>query len=431
MKYTRVARSVALMSGVLGSANVLASGFQLLEQNASGMGNAYAGSAAVAEDASTIYYNPAGMTYLKDREFSLGGALIKPSYKFTDNGSSDAPAATGGTGGDAGSLSLVPDAYMSWAVAKDWYVGLGIGAPFGLKTQYDDDWAGRFQSTKFEIKTININPSVAWRISDKVSVGAGLNWQRMEAEYLRMAATASLALPSAFWPTLQDTQIKLKVNDSSWGWNAGALFQLSDSTRWGISYRSAVRHKLEGTLDSNNQAISPNVSSRVDMTLPDTFITSVSQRISPTWTLLGDVSWTGWHRIQYVDVWRTSGSASGQTSPAQTLDTKFRDTWRVALGATQKLSDTWSMKYGVAYDQTPVKGADTRLVSLPDNNRIWLALGTQYRLSPTARFDLGAAYLLIRDTTISNDQSSSGRGYVSGSYSGSVALVGLQYSQAF
>jgi len=167
------------------------------------------------------------------------------------------------------------------------------------------------------------------------------------------------------------------------------------------------------------------------MTLPDTFITSVSQRISPTWTLLGDISWTGWHRIQHVDVWRTSGSASGQTAPAQTLDTKFRDTWRVALGATQKVNDQWIMKYGVAYDQSPVKSAETRLVSLPDNNRIWLALGTQYRLTPTARFDLGVAYLVIRDATINNDQSGSGRGRVSGSYSGSVALVGLQYSQAF
>ena len=431
MKYTRVARSVALMSGVLGSANVFASGFQLLEQNASGIGNAYAGSAAVAENASTVYYNPAGMTFLQDRDFSLGGTLIRPSYKFTDSGSSDAPAATGGTGGDAGSVALLPNAYMSWAVAKDWYVGLGIGAPFGLKTQYDDDWAGRFQSTKFEIKTININPSVAWRINEKVSVGAGLNWQRMEAEYLRMAATASPLLPSAFWPAVQATEIKLKADDSAWGWNAGAMFQISNTTRLGISYRSAIKHSLDGTLESSNQAISPNVSAKVDIKLPDTFITSVTQQISPTWVMLGDISWTGWHKIQSVDVWRTSGAASGQTSPAQTLDTKFRNTWRVALGATQKLSDQWSMKYGVAYDQSPVKGSDTRLVSLPDNNRIWLSLGTQYRLSQTSRFDLGAAYLLIRDATISNDQSASGRGHVSGSYSGSVALVGLQYSQAF
>jgi len=431
MKHTRVARSIALMTGMLASTAALASGFQLLEQNASGLGNAYAGSAAVAEDASTVFFNPAGMTRLQNREVSMGGAVIQPSYKFSNSNSNVAPASTGSTGGDAGSIALLPNAYMSWGVARDWYLGLGVGAPFGLKTEFDSDWVGRFQSIMFDIKTLNINPSIAWRINERVSLGAGLNWQRMQAEYVRMAATANPALPSAFWPTLQNTQITLKADDTAWGWNAGALFQLSDTTRLGVSYRSAIKHKLEGTLTSTNQAISPDVSAKVDIRLPDTFIMSLSQQISPDWEMLGDVSWTGWGKIQDVDVWRTSGSAAGQAAPAQTLDTKFRNTWRVALGATQKLDEQWRMKYGIAYDQSPVKGSDTRLVSLPDNNRVWLSIGTQYRVSQTARFDLGAAYLIVRDATIDNNQLASGRGRVSGSYTGSVAIVGLQYSQAF
>jgi len=431
MKCKRIAYLVALASAELGSNAVFASGFQLLEQNASGLGNSYAGSAAVADDASTIFYNPAGMTQLRDHEVSLGGAVIKASYKFSNNGSSVAPASTGGNGGDAGTTAVLPNAYMSWGLNRNWYLGLGLGAPFGLKTEYDSDWVGRFQSIKFDIKTMNINPSVAWRIDDQVSVGFGLNWQRMEADYDRMAAVASPALPSGFWPVVQNTRLHLSVDNDAFGWNAGVLFKLGEATRAGLSYRSAIKHKLDGTLTSSNQAISPDVNAKVDITLPDTLILSAVHKLNPRWDLLADVSWTGWSKIDQVDIWRTSGAASGQTAPAQTLDARFRDTWRVSLGARQMLNEQWQMKYGVAYDQAPVRGADSRLVSLPDNDRIWLSVGTQYRFGAGSRVDLGLAYLIVRDTKVDNNQSAGGRGHIVGDYTGSVGVVGLQYSLAF
>lgn len=435
MNKTMIARSIALMAALAAAQGAWASGFQLLEQNASGLGDAFAGSAAVAEDASTIYYNPAGMTKLKDHEFSLGGNIITPSYKFTDNGSSNAPAAAGSNGGDAGGSALVPNAYFSWRLAKDWYGGLGISAPFGLKTEYDNDWVGRFQSTKFDIKTYNINPSLAWRINDKVSVGGGLDWQRMTAVYERYLVIGDPSVPQAFWPaTVQKTQTKLDVNDDAWGWNLGGLFTLSPTTTVGLSYRSAIKHKLKGNLSFNGpvagaSAQTTDGDAEADLKLPDTAIMSVTQKLDDTWTMLGDISWTGWGKINTLDILRTSGSLSGTV--AQTLDVKFRNTWRVALGAHQKLNDTWKMKYGVAWDQSPVKGADTRLVSLPDNNRLWLTLGTQYKLNENARIDLGGAYLIIHDTTIDNNQTSAGRGEVKGTYKGSVSLIGLQYSQSF
>ncbi len=140
-----------------------AAGFQLLEQNASGLGNAYAGSAAVAENASTIYFNPAGMTQLQAREVSLGGTFVKTSFDFTNSGSS-----TGTLTGDSngGTLGFIPNAYMSMALSKDWYIGLGLGAPFGMKTEYDDPWQGAAHGISFEIKTYNLNPSGAWRATD-------------------------------------------------------------------------------------------------------------------------------------------------------------------------------------------------------------------------------------------------------------------------
>jgi long-chain fatty acid transport protein len=175
--------AVPALMAALFSGHAGASGFQLLEQNGSGLGTAFAGSAAVADNASTIYFNPAGMTKLQAHEFSLGVDAVRPSFKFTNNSSSVAPAATGSNGGDAGGWTAVPNGYLSWALTKDLYLGVGVSAPFGLLTEYDSDWAGRFQAIKFDIKTVNVNPSIAYRLNDKVSLGFGVNWQKMDAVY--------------------------------------------------------------------------------------------------------------------------------------------------------------------------------------------------------------------------------------------------------
>ena len=413
--------TVAVLVAALFSGNAAASGFQLWEQNGSGLANAYAGSAAVADNASTIYFNPAGMTKLQAHEFSVGVDGVRPSFKFTNNGSSVAPAATGSNGGDAGGWAAVPNGYLSWALTKDLYLGLGVGAPFGLITEYDPDWVGRFQAIKFDIKTVNVNPSIAYRLNDKVSLGFGLNWQKMDAVYERQAATLN-ALTQA-------TRIKLDVDDDAWGWNVGALFDVSPTTRVGISYRSTVKYTLDGTLTSSNQLVSPNVSAKADIKLPDTAIISVAQTLNDRWQLLGDLSWTGWSSVEKVSIIRTSGAASGTT--AQTLDADFRDTWRIALGGVYKYDPAWDFKFGLAYDQSPVRSVDKRLVSLPDNDRYWITGGAQWRPAKDARVDLGAAYIFVRDTDIDNNQTLLGRGLVRGTYDSNVWVLGAQYSQAF
>ncbi|MFT3734204.1 MAG: outer membrane protein transport protein [Rhodocyclaceae bacterium] len=411
-----ICRSVASALPLLVAGAAQASGFQLLEQNASGLGNSYAGSAAVSENASIIFYNPAGMTRLQKREVSLGGNYIKPSYKFSNDGSSNAPTATGTDGGDAGDPALVPNGYGSVGLSDNLFFGVGVSVPFGLKTEYSPDWVGRFQSLSFEIKTLNINPSLAYKIGDRVSLGFGLNWQRMEAEYRRMAAVVA--------PT---TTVTLNATSEGWGWNAGGLFKVSDNMDIGLSYRSKIKHKLQGMLLSSNPAAESMAEARI--TLPDTAILSIRQQLSDDWEMLGDVSHTYWSRINTVPIVRTSGASEGTT--AQTLDAHFRNTWRVALGATQKLNSAWKVKYGVAYDQSPVRSTEERLVSLPDNDRIWVSLGTQWKMDKNSTVDIGAAYLYLRDTKVDNNQSSAGRGRVAGVYSGSVTIFGAQYSLAF
>lgn len=442
-----VVRAIPALVAGMASGYAAASGFQLIEQSASGIGNAYAGSAAVAENASTIFSNPAGMTQLQEREFSAGVTAVQPSFKFSNSASSAGNLSAAGTGGDGGSLNFVPNGYASWAVNKDLYLGLGISAPFGLKTEYNNPWIGAAQSLKFEIKTLNVNPSIAYRVNDTVSLGFGLDWQKIDAEYRRLAGTglAPTGLPSPPFPAAIDVSTitsVLKVNDDAWGWNAGALFNVSPATKIGVSYRSAIKYKLTGDVSLSADGTvagatalavltgggkASNVSA--DLKLPDTWIFSATHKLNDQWELLGDLSRTGWASIPKLDIVRTSGVASGAI--AQTLNTDFRNTWRAALGANYKLSDTVKLKMGIAYDQTPVKAAESRLVSLPDNNRTWLSVGTQWQASKSSTLDVGLAYLFVKDAPINNNQSATLQGLVNGTYSDNAWLLGAQYSYRF
>ena len=427
MKQRQLAKFILVTAGCIGAGAVHASGFQLLEQNASGLGNAYAGSAAVADNASTIFYNPAGMTRLQPRAYSVGLAAINTSYKFSNGKSSVGALATAGNGGDGGGLGLIPNGYLAWAINKDWYVGIGIGAPFGLKTENNDPWIGAAQSVKFDVKTININPSVAWRVNDSVSLGFGVDWQKIDAEYVRRVGI----LGAPFF--LSSSHARLKADDDAWGWNAGLLYQVSPDTRLGISYRSQVEFKLKGniTVTGPNPRVNALGTSgaKASLKLPDTFILSGVHTLNDRWELLADLSWTGWSSIPKLDIVRSSGAI------AQTLDSNFRDTWRTAVGANYRCSDTTKLKLGIAYDQTPIRDDQHRLVSLPDNNRVWLSGGAQWAMGKDATLDLGVAYLHIKDSGISNNQGTapalSSRGLVDGKFKSSAWLMGVQYSSNF
>jgi long-chain fatty acid transport protein len=406
-----------------------ASGFQLTEQNASGLGNAFAGSAAVAENASTIFYNPAGMTQLKDHEVSGGLVAIGTSFKFSDSGS-DVGALTGtGNGGDGGNWGFVPNGYLSWALNKDLYIGIGVGAPYGMKTEYNESWVGAAQSTSFDVKTYNINPSIAYRINEKVSLGFGLNWQRLETTYKRQLATLA--------PVYAASPLKLTLEDSIWGWNIGALFTPLPSTKVGVSYRSAMHHHTDGKIEVTGPDPRINASassdSKTDLNIPDFFVFSVAHTLNDKWELLGDVSRTGWSSTPEVDINRSSntGLGTGNGTTAQVLDTDFRNTWRVALGANYKYNEALKLRFGTAYDQTPTQDAEHRLTAMPDNNRVWFSAGAQWIPAKDSAIDFGVAYLYLKDSNINNDQRAQFRGLVVGTYTASAWLLGAQYSLAF
>ena len=218
--------------------NAAASGFALIEQNASGLGNAYAGQAAAAENASTIYFNPSGMTLLPGRQVSGAINVIRPDAEFTDNGGSRSPSGAiplGNNGGDAGGWNYIPNGYLSWQLTPRLWAGVGVTVPFGLKTTYDPNFIGRFQSQKSQFQTIDVNPSVAFRFNDWLSVGGGFSYQ-----YSRLTLDRSFSVVAA------GRAQTVSLHDGAWGWNIGAMLNAGKDTRIGLTYRSAVNYDLAG-----------------------------------------------------------------------------------------------------------------------------------------------------------------------------------------
>ncbi len=395
-----------------------ASAFALIEQNASGLGNSYAGAAAAAEDASTIFYNPAGMSLLPSgMQVSTGLALINLSAKFSDSGSTNAPGRPlGNNGGDAGDLSAVPNVYFAMDVAPNWKAGVGVSVPIGLKTEYDPAWMGRFQAIKSDISTFNLNPSASYKVNDKVSLGFGLNYQTIDAEFTNAINLGGAAEAIA--------DIKAKDN-SGWGYNLGAMFQLAPDTRLGVSYRSSIKYHLTGTATFSPPAV-PSANVSIDIKMPDSASIALQHRLNPGWILLADVTRTGWSKIKDLTIMNDTAGGTLSSTPEN-----FRNTWRVGVGAVHRYDDAWSIKMGLAYDQTPVNDTD-RTARLPDNNRLWLSVGGQYKLSKDSTLDFGYAHLFIKDAPINqSNPATAGGGQLVGTYKGSVDILGAQFAYRF
>ncbi|MFQ5642716.1 MAG: OmpP1/FadL family transporter, partial [Thiogranum sp.] len=230
----------------------MASGFALIEQSASQMGNAFAGGSAVANDASTIYFNPAGMTRLKTQAVA-GTHLVITSAKFDGTGTDPAGFPTsGGNGGDAGGNGVVPNLYFSTPLGDGLFAGIGINVPFGLSTEYDDGWKGRYQAIESEVKTININPSMAYQINNRLSVGVGVSLQYIDAKLTQNIDQGSLCVPTqaqlqalgvpgadpancaGLVPQGSDGFAKVEGDNWAGGYNLGLLYEPTSSTRVGL-----------------------------------------------------------------------------------------------------------------------------------------------------------------------------------------------------
>jgi len=435
-----VIRSAILVATAAGfSSQLQAAGFALIENSASGQGNAFAGAAAIANDASTVWFNPAGMMMLENDQLAVAFHSILPKSSFSDNntvtGQGPAPIqGVTGSGDDGGKNAYVPNFYYVATIDDNLKFGLGVNAPFGLKTEYGRNWVGRYSAVKTELKTININPSIAFKTSEKLSFGAGINIMLAD-----VSLTSAIDFGSLIGtPQAQDGFADLdgdNFDNLAYGINLGMMYQVTPQTRVGLAYRSRITIDVEGDAKFTvPAAIAPifvtpignvfeNTDLKASVTLPDSLSLSFASDADKI-TLLGDITWTGWSSFDELRV-----SYANVVQPDSVTTEAWDDTIRISFGADYRLSDKMTVRGGWALDETPVPSAERRTARIPGNTRRWLSAGFTYMVGPDLAFDLGYSHLFISDTPINNQFESSLpplNGTLNGTYDSSVDILSLQ-----
>ena len=384
--------TVSFLLLLLAGRSAYGGGIALYEVGFTQTALASAGWASRADDASTLFTNPAGMTRLKNSEF-LGG--IQPLYtdlKFSPDGRTTVP----GSSGSSRQVLPTGNLYYVHSVSPDLKIGIGVIGYFGLGLDYGHGWVGRYYVTSDNLQGITIQPSVAYKVTDKLSVGAGLN--AMYAAFEQKMAVNNLG------DRLPDGQLKL--DDSTWGFgaNLGLLYELDSKTRFGINYLSEVkldftsRPQFTGTGPLLSNVLAARGTSSLDLTMwvPQMVMASVYRQLNDRWGIMGDVGWQEWSRFGRVDV-----SVNSNDPRSLTTDLHYKDTWHFALGAQYQISKPWLLLFGAAYDSSAVKGANMS-VALPMGETYRFGVGTQYQW--TQKLSLGFAYELIWLGTLNVDQ---------------------------
>jgi long-chain fatty acid transport protein len=434
----------------LGTGGAFASSFALIEQSVSGMGSAYAVGSSGIDDASTIYFNPAGMSRLHGSHLSGGLQIVdlktdfKGSAEYANTGTPlDGASIEGKKKLDLDTTELVPSGYISHQYSDKVWFGLGINAPFGLKTDYSKkNWVGRYHAIKSELLTVNINPSMAFKFNDNVTFGFGLSAMYADGELTNMA-DGGLGL----WkdsggqlggPGSDDGFVKLTGDDWGYGFNAGILFEPTQNARIGLHYRSEIDLTLDGDAkvsgfsDSNLAPLNGKTDAELSITLPDSASLSGHYSLSSRWAIMGDVTWTSWSD---VDTLNTKLKGGGRSVSVWDYD----DSFRYSIGAEFSPDRTWTFRTGVAYDETPVPKDSLRSPRVPDNDRTWVTLGLTYRHTPNLTFDFGYAHIFVDDPklkgVVDNHDPSKGETTgvhsLSGEYDASVDILSAQVNWKF
>ncbi len=392
-----------------------AAGFAVLEQSVRGLGNAYSGGTTGGEDISTLFYNPAGLSEYTGTEFVSGGHIAIPEISFKSDTSSDVlnRPLTGSNAANAGKTTLIPNLYLATDLAGPFRLGLGITVPFGLGAKYSNTWKGRYEAINSQLKTIDINPAISYRINDYISVGFGFSAQYIDVELSNAIDFGSLCFGQlgsnscaglGLTPQQADGEVALKADDWSWGYNTGIIVKPLSSLTVGLAFRSKVKHHVNGKarfqvpvaaqpLTASGVFKNTQIAAKSDV--PASLSVGGKYNPNETWGFLFDVTWTQWNQLD-----RLTTRYQNPSQPISTLDLDFKNTIRTSLGVNYDIKPDWRLRAGFAYDESPVQNAQTRTFRIPDSDRYWLTVGIGYRYNRHFRFNFGYAHVFIQDANI-------------------------------
>ncbi len=464
-----------------------AAGYHVGTQSVAAEGVANA-NGAEGNDASTIFANPAALTRLSGWRFSGVLDFVKPDVRFTDAGSTIAlpepgifqprPISAAGNTQSPTKALVVPHLYGSYKHSESLAFGVGLFVPFGAKLEYEPNWGGRYNLRSIDVKSLAFNPNVAWKPSSQWSIAAGLTAQYMEGELRRaspygsvyasglLAAAQQAASGGApglaqelqrqaslvFGDASFDGAIKIKGDDWGFGANLALLWEPDSNTRLGLAWRSKIAHTLKGNADWTQPSNLPpevlagitgkpfNGTSKLDHNdsgasikadTPDSLSFQAFRQLDERFAVMMDATWYKYSRFQYLTI-----EFGSTTAPSITAE-HWKDAWRLSLGGHWKISQDWLLRAGISYDRSPV-GASNRNPALPDSDRSWFALGSNYKLSPQMDLDLAFGYIKLKDAPMAAIDDGDGITPCNctfttarGNYQSSVKTLGLQLNYKF
>ena len=396
--FTKSALAVAV---AIISTQAWSAGFQLNEFSSSGLGRAYSGEGAIADDAGNASRNPALIMMFDRPTFSAGAVYIDPDVNI----SGKSPYTGRSTDADnIAPTAWVPNAHFVMPINEQFGWGASVTSNYGLATEFNDSYIVGEYGGKTDLKTVNLNLSGAYRLNDSWSFGVGFNAVYADAKIERYSGEQTAALPK-----VSQKIASLKGDEWGYGWNAGILYQLDKNNRYGLTYRSEVKIDFDGDYKSGirTQAnalpgagtafpwgtTNATVPGSLTLNLPEMWELSGYNRVAPQWAIHYSMAYTSWSQFQELKATGTNG---------QTLFYKeegFKDSYRIALGTTYYMDKSWTFRTGIAYDDSPVP-ASKRSISIPDQDRLWLSAGTTYAFNDDASIDVGVSYMHGQKVTV-------------------------------
>lgn len=401
--------TLTALGTILLAANAQAAGFHLREQSAAAQGNAFAGATAGAENGSYAYFNVAGLTRQKGTQLNIGGTYIAPRAE-----ASNVKDADGNRGSDVNNIvhsAVAPNATISHQINEKAFIGVGLNVPYGMITKYDEEWAGSDHGITSKVISATVTPMFAYKVTDKLSLGAGLQMQ-----YIRARLTN----------TAQNQRIKTATKGDAFdiGYQLGAMYEFNENTRIGVAYRSQVKHKLTGELSSAAPVPYLNQNINARLTTPEMLSMGIYHQLNDKWAVMAEYQRVFWSSFETLDIY-------GEDYPfVSSTKEKWRDTNFFAVGASYQIDHQWKWRLGLAYDQSAVR-VQHRTPRIPDSDRIWYSTGLNYQYNDKLTFDLAYTYIKAHKAHLDTSLTGNTGSHVTAEYTNSVQLFGLSLNYKF
>lgn len=391
MSFMKKSAAALVLTGVAAATSTaLAAGFQLTEQSSLGAGRAYAGAGIVGDDLSAVHYNPAGMTLLEGTRFQAGGVWIGINADYSSDISDES---------ENGRLKgqMIPAGYVTHQVNDQIWLGFAMTVPFGMGTEYSKNWEGADRGTNAKIYTFDMNPSIAWKVNDFLSIGGGISVQYAKAE-LGMGMS-SLG------------HGKVEADSWDWGYNFGLMISPTDKLRFGLAYRSSIEHEAEGDTKLSNitsyQGLNKllegqNLAMTTTIETPDTVMLTGTWEATDLLRLSGLIRWANWSKFKELNIENELPLFLSSSLPATIkgglsnidIENDWQDTWLFSVGADYRINSAFTVRGGIAYETSPIDRQETRMAVIPDTDRVWLSLGASWYPTQDLQFDIGGTYLM-------------------------------------